>query len=190
MLKRSKGFTLIELLIVVAIIGILAALLIPNAMTAMQKAKQKGSMKDVTTISTAMMDYVTDNGVAIEHAGAITGSDDIVVTTLSGFYVKVMPQTDQWGNPFYVNTRGSSGADFGIAYPEGQAFGNDEFVVASCGRDGNPGPTYEYNPMDHEAGFYAVSTMKDFEEDLVAWNGSWVVGPITRKGGLAAIEEN
>ena len=39
--NRQKGFTLIELLIVVAIIGIIAALLIPNFLDALQKAKQK-----------------------------------------------------------------------------------------------------------------------------------------------------
>ena len=44
--NRQKGFTLIELLIVVAIIGIIAALLIPNFLDALQKAKQKRTVAD------------------------------------------------------------------------------------------------------------------------------------------------
>jgi len=69
MLQKAKGFTLIELLIVVAIIGILAALLIPNAITAIQKAKQKGTMKDMNTIATGAADYITDQGARQSDAG-------------------------------------------------------------------------------------------------------------------------
>ncbi len=50
--NRQKGFTLIELLIVVAIIGIIAALLIPNFLDALQKAKQKRTVADMRNAGT------------------------------------------------------------------------------------------------------------------------------------------
>ncbi|HEY2737027.1 MAG TPA: prepilin-type N-terminal cleavage/methylation domain-containing protein, partial [Thermoanaerobaculia bacterium] len=51
---NQKGFTLIELLIVIAIIGLIAAMLIPNLLDAMQKAKQKRTIADIRITGTAM----------------------------------------------------------------------------------------------------------------------------------------
>jgi len=174
MLKRKKGFTLIELLIVVAIVGILAALLIPNAISAMQKAKQKGTMKDISTISTALTDYVTDNGVAPVHAGII---DLTLQQTLSALYLKICPLEDQWGNPLEVYS--GQAVNFEM---RGCVFGGgDDFVVFSLGRDG-VGDGVDYDPGAPEAAMYLVTNMSSFLNDLIMFNGSWVRAPITRSG--------
>ena len=54
---NKKGFTLIELLIVVAIIGIMAAIAIPNLLVALQKGKQKATMGDMKSVGTALEVY-------------------------------------------------------------------------------------------------------------------------------------
>lgn len=59
--KGQKGFTLIELLIVVAIIGILAAIAIPQFSSYRQKAYNSSATSDLKNIKTGMEAYMADS---------------------------------------------------------------------------------------------------------------------------------
>lgn len=58
--KSEKGFTLIELLIVVAIIGILAAIAIPQFASYRQKAYNSAAQSDVKNSKTSLESYYAD----------------------------------------------------------------------------------------------------------------------------------
>jgi prepilin-type N-terminal cleavage/methylation domain-containing protein len=111
---REKGFTLIELLIVVAIIGLLAAMLIPNLLDALQKTKQKRTMADCRLLGGAMMAWLTDQ-VGAAAAGAsgqvnlssyTSISPDGLASALVPTYIPEIPDYDGWKRPydFYLDT--------------------------------------------------------------------------------------
>ena len=62
-MKREDGFTLIELLIVVAIIGVLAAIAVPNFLNAQMRAKIAHVEAELKNIGTALEMYRMDNGI-------------------------------------------------------------------------------------------------------------------------------
>jgi prepilin-type N-terminal cleavage/methylation domain-containing protein len=162
--NRQKGFTLIELLIVVAIIGIIAALLIPNFLDALQKAKQKRTVADIRNTGTAMFSWLTDQvGAAAAGAnGTVTmGSyasitETALDTILVPQYMQDVPALDGWKNGFeyYLNT----------ANPLAQQV----MAIRSLGRN-----------KKSETTTYSVTSFEptDYDQDIVWADGFFVRWP-------------
>ena len=96
--KESAGFTLTELLVVIVIIGIIAAIAIPNLLNAIDRGKQKRTMADLRSLGTAVESYSIDNSyypVAANFAALETSVEPI--------YIRTAPEEDGWGHTFTVS---------------------------------------------------------------------------------------
>jgi len=135
-----------------------------------QPEKQKTAMIDITVISTALVDFVTDNGITPKQEGIYSEDSDFYYA-LSPFYLKELPIKDPWGNNYRAYCGLACTGKFGIS---GAA--SDDFIIVSYGKDGEK-EMWEFNAMNPEGGIFVVKDVSDFDKDLIMWNGSWIRAP-------------
>ncbi len=186
---RKGGFTLIELLIVVAIIGVLAAIAVPNFLNAQMRAKISRAYADLTGIRTALEMYTTDHGRAIidpvelSKAGRQRGSLDgwqqlttpIAYISASAFYDPFVPEKNSsaggaavdYGTYSYRNIRWMRQVNDQGAANHGDP--NARWVARS------PGPDRIYIPYPEKLAywmaFHASNGLRSFGDLMVADKG-------------------
>ena len=166
-MARQRGFTLIELLIVIAIIGIIASMLIPNLLDAMQKTKQKRTIADMRITGTALFSWLTDE-VGAAAAGqsnanvtlASYGSPKsvaVIESLLVPHYLQVVPTRDGWKYPYEYRVRTDD--------PHARTI----MLIRSPGKDS----TYD------SSGSYTVTSFDptDYNQDIVWADGFMVRWP-------------
>lgn len=145
----------IVVLVGIAFIGILSAIAIPNLLTAMERSKQKRTMADMRSISTAVEAYAVDNNKRYPDVMSI----DQLGQKLSPTYVLQMPTKDGWGNAFRYECWSSSGS--------GPC---DSYALASAGKDGK----FE---VEDPSKYPERGATTNFDSDIVIRNGNFIEHP-------------
>jgi general secretion pathway protein G len=170
--ERRAAFPLRSALIVMAIIGVLAAITVPNLFTALNRSKQKRTMADMRSVAMATEAFGVDNS----KYPAIEGNRlSALAKQIQPVYIKVVPEVDGWGHPMRYYSWQDANKEADKRDKESGGFGFDEsmrglhYAFVSAGRDG----VFEHeHPRDYRHG-----TRADFDNDVVFQDGIFTVYP-------------
>jgi general secretion pathway protein G len=138
--KWRGGFTLIELMAVIVIIGILAAIVVPNWMAAVEKGRMNAAKTQIRQLEGGLKMFKLDNAF---YPSTEQGLDALLNAPTSGRIPESYQRggymdgskvpDDPWGNPYDYESPGSSGYDY---------------EIVSLGADGLPGGEDENSDIE------------------------------------------
>jgi len=130
-LRAARGFTLIEIMVVVIIIGLLAAVIVPQVVSKVDEARVSKAKEDIQALETALTEYRLDNS---QYPSTDDGLDALIkqpndpsVTHWHGPYVQRLSK-DPWGRPYQYANPGTHGQPY------------DLFTLGADGQPGGDGP--------------------------------------------------
>ena len=113
----QQGFTLIEVMVVVVILGILAALIVPNVMGRGEKAKVDTSKITLANVASALDQYKLDNNKypnTQEGLDALVNQPSSAKNWMAGGYLKGGYPKDSWDNDLQYVAPGSAGRAYDL----------------------------------------------------------------------------
>jgi general secretion pathway protein G len=128
----SGGFTLIELLLVIAILGVLAALIVPKFAGRTEQAREAAAQSDIATMGTQLDAFEVDNGT---YPRGRNGLNDLMIQPRDsqnwrGPYLKEL-RADPWGNAYiyeYPGKNNENGYDLSSMGADGKANTDDDIT--------------------------------------------------------------
>jgi general secretion pathway protein G len=118
-MKKSRGFTLIEIMVVVVIIGLLAAVIVPQVVNKVDEARVTRAKADIASIESALTIFRLDNSKYPSTEQGLLSltsqpTDPSIRNWRPGGYLTKRVGKDPWGNEYQYVYPGTHGGEYDL----------------------------------------------------------------------------